>query len=173
MFPGRADHLLLDNQFVCSSLGISPALSIPWLPVILLCRVEALWSFLYPFGMSTDGILVHIAMLVRLHVCSFSDIPRRQNPTRNPYSGSQSFCTHFCTDLWVWAFRSGLVLYLSVGTTSRPSPLCSVMHFCDSLCCIERFPWWRERTNLSVYLSRQMLRIYIVRDHIHLVKWQL
>lgn len=64
-----------------------------------LCRVEALWSFLYPFGMSTDGILVHIAMLVRLHVCSFSDIPRRQNPTRNPYSGSQSFCTHFCTDL--------------------------------------------------------------------------
>lgn len=38
----KADHLVLDNYGVCSSLGkaIPPALSIPWLPVVLRLRLN-------------------------------------------------------------------------------------------------------------------------------------
>lgn len=83
----RADPLVLNNQLLCSSLGRLFLL----LPVFLSYKVVqglgllmslpsmSVWSFwCYPcLG------LIQVAMLMRLHVHSFSDVPGRRNLTAN------------------------------------------------------------------------------------------
>jgi hypothetical protein len=56
----EADHLVLDNQVVCSSLRktISPTLGIPQWPVVLCVGLEPHRHFLLYFSMSIVVVLV-------------------------------------------------------------------------------------------------------------------
>lgn len=74
----RADHLKLNNQLVCSSLGKSPHSPAFLVVCISLCRVEALWSLPVCIGMY---VIVHIQLMDR-QLCWWDFYGRIFNITR-------------------------------------------------------------------------------------------
>lgn len=56
----RADHLALDDQFVCSCLGNSTSSTNSCLQLSIDCRVKALWHFPIYFDISVAVILAQL-----------------------------------------------------------------------------------------------------------------
>lgn len=66
MYPFQLGNSVLDNQMVCSSLGInmSPTLSIPLLPVVLCAELKP--HVLFPCPLTSLGVTIVQLMLRQL-----------------------------------------------------------------------------------------------------------